>query len=392
MNRNILFICNTPYQLLMACNLSYTLLKECQVDVILSDHFHGAERMSEKINECNIIFRKAYFVKSFNFSRHQGEYLYLRKVSNRKLLYHINIKRIAESMIRLERNYNEFWVANYEEFTEVLFNYIRKEINHKIIINCYEDGYTSCCCDWWLRSPEMNAGFIRKIYEKYIKRITYSPKEFTGYYVMHPEDITFNIPYSTYKIPPINKFDITFMNQINELYEYNLCQDVYDKKVIFFEESYYVDGIPIDDLKYVEEVASIVGKENIMIKIHPRNSENRWEKMGYKTNKDMSIPWEIIALNQDFSNKILVSISCNSIITSYFLAGIKGKSLLLFDLCGLSAKTVGGGETMGVWFNFLLKMFTYKYQDTICIPHTKGEMKNILSRMFKNLDMKNIEE
>ena len=41
------------------------------------------------------------------------------------------------------------------------------------------------------------------------------------------------------------------------------------------------DGYNVNDVEIVEKIASIVGKEKLFVKTHPRNPENRFEKLGY---------------------------------------------------------------------------------------------------------------
>lgn len=45
------------------------------------------------------------------------------------------------------------------------------------------------------------------------------------------------------------------------------------------EEAFLDDKVPSNDLELFLETAKIVGKENIVVKLHPRNKENRFEKI-----------------------------------------------------------------------------------------------------------------
>ena len=57
----ILFMCNTPYQLLMASNIAWTRYNGKSIEVIVSNHFNS-KKIVENINITKNIFSKAYYV------------------------------------------------------------------------------------------------------------------------------------------------------------------------------------------------------------------------------------------------------------------------------------------------------------------------------------------
>ena len=130
--------------------------------------------------------------------------------------------------------------------------------------------------------------------------------------------------------------------------------DVYDKKYIYFEECYFAETGYMEDVELINTLAEKVGKENIMIKIHPRNPENRFEKLGYKTNKDTFIPWEVILMNNDFSDKVLIAIGSQTILTPYMLFGMNMKSYSLYH-CLKEKPDLLNGPLFDVIMNFYNK-------------------------------------
>ncbi len=92
-------------------------------------------------------------------------------------------------------------------------------------------------------------------------------------------------------------------------------------------ESYFEDGIALLDVEYVEELGKVVRKENLLIKIHPRNPENRFEKRGVMTNRDIAIPWKLIAVKKKLENTTLITIASASGVASYFLTNEKAKKV-----------------------------------------------------------------
>lgn len=132
------------------------------------------------------------------------------------------------------------------------------------------------------------------------------------------------------QIPPIDRDDLSFKQAINTIFTYENMEDVYDKKYIFMEESFFAEGQETNDVEIVENIAKLVGKDNIMVKIHPRNPVNRFKKLGYKTNVNTAIPWEVILLNQDMRNKVLLSVSSTSIINPIRVFGVNMQAYSLY--------------------------------------------------------------
>ena len=100
---------------------------------------------------------------------------------------------------------------------------------------------------------------------------------------------------------------------------------------VVFEESHSFEGFEVPDVEIVDKVANKVGRNNIMIKIHPRNPYNRFSQLGYKTNKNVSIPWKIIVLNQSFEDKIFVTISSGAVISPSLYLGLPCVSYSLLN-------------------------------------------------------------
>ena len=77
-------------------------------------------------------------------------------------------------------------------------------------------------------------------------------------------------------MPKIDAGDAAFRSLVNRAFGYEISTDRYDRKYLFFEESFFADHYPINDPELVDRLAQRVGKENLMVKIHPRNPVNRF--------------------------------------------------------------------------------------------------------------------
>ena len=96
------FVCNTPYQLLISVHMAKNMFPNDCVDVIISNHFAGAEKIVARINEGKAIFHQAFYVQSFEFSRRQGKYK--ATIIKRHVLYGVNVKKTMMEFMNIIDN------------------------------------------------------------------------------------------------------------------------------------------------------------------------------------------------------------------------------------------------------------------------------------------------
>lgn len=77
-------------------------------------------------------------------------------------MYGQNVKKMLEYFVNLDGIFSELWLANFESFSELLFNYIRRYINKSVKVYCYEDGQGSYYDDFFFHTRE---------YEKVLKDV-----------------------------------------------------------------------------------------------------------------------------------------------------------------------------------------------------------------------------
>lgn len=63
------------------------------------------------------------------------------------------------------------------------------------------------------------------------------------------------------------------------------------------------------------KVANLVGKDNLLIKIHPRDLRTIYSDNGFNVDKNSLIPWEAIQLSSDFSDKVFLTINSGSVLS-----------------------------------------------------------------------------
>lgn len=361
----ILFAVNSAFQMITAVQLRLTEFKNEFADIIITDEFAHQEKIAEGVIKSGI-FSNVYCVKVKDYHWKNWKFVLCGGIFDRELT-----KRLPHIK---DRCYDTFLFCNYAGFTTCLAAYLRKRNHAELMM--FEDGFASYSESWKSRIIDaiQPTSTTEKILYSLRKKSLYYV---TKYWVFNPKLIgDWKIKFS---IEKIEKFHADTIDALNKIYQYNQSVDDYrGVKCIFFEESYFADGIDVPDLDIVEMISNIVGKENVMIKIHPRNPYNRFQKLGYKTNQNTEIPWEIIALNHDFSNTVLITIASGSSITSHFVSDTSAlKSMLLYDMKEMDRSKLT--PTLEVFEKIC------KSDDYFIFPSDFEDLKRIIHRMVEEI-------
>ena len=104
------------------------------------------------------------------------------------------------------------------------------------------------------------------------------------------------------------------------------------QKVIYFEGTFAGDGMLVNEMDLVNAVAKAVGKENMIVKRHPRNPRDRFSPAGFQVMENQNVPWEIMLLDLDIADKLLVSVASFAGIAPMEMYGMAPYTLLLNKL------------------------------------------------------------
>lgn len=303
MKSNII-VCATVYQVIVALQIKKTILSNTRTDLILLDTIKNFQVLA--INIANESIFDSVIALSLNKLYNVG-FIRGKLTLNLKKVMSINNAEFI-----LYNYYDEFYFSSFNTISLLLGAFYLKK-NKKIKIVMFEDGassYSKCYANIFRDATNNCRKFKACLYKLLNNPILYVTK----YYVFNPSVVVWDAP-NVEKIPPIDTKDEEFKALLNRLFDYKSIKDSYSEKVIFLEESYYADGVDVPDVEIVNKLAEKYGKDQIFVKKHPRNPTNRFEQLGYKTNVDTSIPWEVIAMNIDLSDKIIATISSTAAIS-----------------------------------------------------------------------------
>ena len=364
----LLAICNTPLQIIELINLVYEYHKDDAVDLIISDHISGSEIIVSNARKVGI-FSNVYRVKTFNYSRRLNEFETQSKTEwySDKILRNNNLK--------LDCIYDELLVSNVDPFADRVFERCVK-YNKDIEVAIFEDGYstysslgkeiTSIC------EQENHSFFkkhVRNIYK--IRRIACKIKKI---YLMYPDRLVWKTDAKIVKVNQISRNNSELISILNIIFNYHVNENSFNKKYIYFEECYLKEGTPSLEPLFVDIISGVVGKDNLMVKRHPRVDINRYEGKGIVTNNNTYIPWELICLNEEHINdKVLITISSGSVSMPIDLCGIDVHSIVLKNMVDY-----GSNYYQNDYYKWLERYVYKSNKDNIFLPNTIDELKKSL--------------
>ena len=321
-----LIICNNVYQILVALWIVHRSDPSVTWDMLISDHMKLADRLRD-----SGLFRKVYHIHTLKLTKNQRSHSLLVRIRN-ALFPMMEVWEYAP--IRPE--YDSIYFANFDNFSQVLYNGLNHR-NPDLKLFVYEEGlasyssfarfYSDLKCFYGSHDSR-----FKKFLHQYIYRTSTIPGHLTGFLVFNPQLIQWDPECEIQELEKIDSADAVFRNIVNSVFDFNPAEQEYNTKYLFFEESFFADGADINDVALIEALAARVGKENITIKIHPRNPVNRFSELGYKTNRNTAIPWEVVVMNaENLENQIMITIASSCILNPIIVFGRKVQAYSLYE-------------------------------------------------------------
>lgn len=325
-----LIICNNVYQTLVALWIVHKSDRTSVWDAIISDHMSNSENLANRIRECGL-FEKVFYVKSLSLKNHWVSHNRAARLVNAVFPMHE-----LREYVKVHSEYSDIYFANFDIFSQILYNALshsRSDVN----LHVFEEGLASYSsfAKYYSDFKSFYGGEktgLKRILHKYIYKTKVIPGNLKEFLAFNPQLIQWDPECDIHTMEKIDCQDMQFRNLVNNVFQFDPSEQEYDRKYIFFEESFFAEGSEVNDIELIEDLAARVGKENIMVKIHPRNPVNRFQQLGYKTNRNVSIPWEVIVMNSDnLSDKVLITIASSCILNPIIVFGKTVNAYSLFD-------------------------------------------------------------
>lgn len=147
--------------------------------------------------------------------------------------------------------------------------------------------------------------------------------------VYEPELYCAPVPCSVNRLPKLNGDDRTQVLQYTSIFGQ---ESMPEEPVIFLMEGFHADRMNTSDLDILDYIAGLCGKENIIIKMHPRDRDDWLAAKGYKMFPQSKIPWEIMLLTNSLNGKLLLSISSTAVVSPQIVLGKSAIAMHLYSV------------------------------------------------------------
>ncbi len=364
-----LIICETPFQIIVSLIIKQQFTKSNdELDLVVTDTFSGSDRILDKIKE-EKKFNNVYFVpiKDIILSK-----TIMQKI--KKLIFVLFPSIMLKKRWMKEiKYYDEIYIGNYDLYTSSLRSFYAFR-NYYPKVFMYEEAYIS-----YFPIDEMYPifGFMKFIEwrNKILGKEKITRSNLDGWLLFEPNKLLYNPKCSVFKLDREICHDPSFIKTVDHIFSVSKVLKNYDRKYIIFEEAVLANNKDIDDERVFDEIVKIVGRDNAIIKLHPRTSEDRFSKKKIKTLKSDGVPWEALALVGDFSDKVLIAISSSAIPTYKMLIEDKMNAYMLFKFIKTDFK-----QFAAKYDKFWDKMGILTKNGGIHIPNTEEEFLNDLKK------------
>lgn len=355
-----LIYCCSVYQLFNAIHIRMHILKDDDVDILLSDILPDQNGLAERIRKSGL-FCKVY-TSNGKFIVHQQYKQTRLSIYGYRIFPSLLLKK---ANLIINKVYDRFYFATFDDFISYVFLRLHW-LNKKLEVCCYEDGGVT-----YIRTFQSCNSVEERLYHWLGILPLGMIKVPLMVYV--PELVTFDCGTSIVSMPRIDLKDEAFRNAVNNVFGFSGAT-IPDCKGIFFEESFLGAGLKNNDAELIE-LSNQLFKGKLLLKPHPGNPYNRFEKSGIKI-LHSKIPWEIYCLNVDLCGKILITVNSNAAISPHILYKNAPKTILLFNLL-VGESFLRGKPEYDAYYLKILQMFP----DEIMAPKTQEELEYLIKKL-----------
>jgi hypothetical protein len=366
----ILFAIRSHYQLIIAIRLAKSYYKGNKLYLLLSDCTVGFDKLVDNPVLLSI-FDSVYYYPDINILKEHKKhpFSYIANVL-------FDIKKLALNMPYDFSDIDMLVFNNLDIFNAYLLEIIRKDNAGLSWARFEHSQFDYLTSDREQRFPRL-LNFRRRVGKDYFDT------KGKAYYFYHPDEVAFDNKQSQYvikTIPVSNDSNEEIDSLVMEIYDiFDATVSEYDKKYIFFEQCYYDEGLEIEDESLIIDIADIVGKENLLVKLHPRTKTDRYSDKGISVAANSAVPWEAIEQHSSISNKVLMTINSSAAVNINNIAHPSNIVVLLHRY-----------ESIHFPLSFHARLRKNNdYLDDVCrqnsnvfAPKNSNELKMILNRVY----------
>lgn len=381
----ILAMANTYYMLLVVIRLRTTVFRENEVDLIFTDACANSKSIYKKIEKSEI-FSKTQYLKLGGLTEANGG-----KIRKCACLFKHLIN--AESLLLREGLdvgdfcYDRFlcYAAGRVE-EQLIYNEVLK-FNPNAKVELYEESYVSYYAPNGIMSIENKKAGLNQV--KLLpffmsllgKEKSMIENNIEAAWVFEPNLIQYDADFKICAIPKMDRDDREIIEKLNNIFDYEKYRKDFDVDTVFLEDSWHLKSARYGDLQLVKNILDLYGdsgKDQFLVKLHPRSGENRFNRIGIKTNGS-SVPLELIVLNSKNTRNIYLSIGSGAPLVCLANFEMKNIVIMLYRCCTGLVDAIND-EKFDKYMADLKKV----YPDQLFIPENMDELRKLLWSIWQN--------
>lgn len=316
---------NTYYQLIFAVQLKTTLFKDDEIVLLVSDHSAHADLVTENIKKLHF-FEEVYYISTLgtgdNRTNIQKIKDFLQITFGKRNRYYSYIKEIKNLC------FDEILVFNYNISTYGLYALLAQH-NRQIKVSRFEEGVLS-----------YNTGVIQTKRRRLIDRLrkiqgkSSITSALDHFYCFYPELYLGEL--DAVAVPQIKR-QKELVDTLQTAFALDRTTLSYKERYIFFTSVYdFEGGDPIGEYDLVCRIAEIVGKEDLLVKVHPRDRRTLYVDNGFKVDGNSFVPWEVIQLSLDIRDKVFITAISGSVLAGSLMLEDMVETYYMYRCCDLS--------------------------------------------------------
>lgn len=343
----------------MATHIATTFFKDYDCDALITDQSFGLRDFFSNLSVSKKVpFKKLYFFETKEMCSPKTKRLFLKSVW---------LCLFGDSRFNsIDGVYNEILYYNLDYALFCIFDCLKKR-NRRIVVSKYEEsvlGYNHVFNYSKLKLISFLRSFLFKRITKIDKQLFYC--SFPELYEGKMKTVKLSNP-SNSKAEIENLFLQGFGDSIR------LSFSNYPRYIFFTSVYDFEGGEPIGEFEAVQRIASIVGKENLIIKQHPRDGRNIYTENGFNVENKSFVPWEAIQYYIHLENKVLLSVNSSALLSSAILLGKDIKGFYTFKLCNIKNNDLATESIRTINSLLSTDLFTLSYQN-IHILNTERDL------------------
>lgn len=334
--KRVFCICNTYYQLLMGIVMKNTLFINDDMIVAISDYSNNAEQVAQRVKD-EKIFSDVFYLQIKDFEVSQPNFLQALKIiknlvfgSKKSLIDICGVNKI-----------DLFLYYNCGLFTTSIFSDLYRQNPH-IQVARFEEGILSYEQRIVLNKKQKVASVFRSILRK--KNLIQITKNF---YCVYPDFYKGDL--QTVSIPKTGLNDRKIADILKKIFMKSKNVVFYPQKYIYFSSVYdFEGGEPVGELQLILKIAKLVGNDNLIVKVHPRDNPDRFVKRGLVVDDNSFAPWEAIQLNGEFGDKKFLTIFSGGVLSINMLLENPTQTFFLYSLCDIEKNKLASESVKNV--------------------------------------------